>query len=117
MKTKQLISRFGKDHFSLILYIETRCVDHSGIVDKRHLRCNPKNHALFSHEGGWDDKYSTRLAEGVEPVVGHDDWDCIDDLERAGLLIWLGTGVNPGFQLTDKGWKLAHKLRRERAEQ
>lgn len=114
-RLEQAWSRFGRDHRSLLLYIETRCVDHSGKLEKAHLRCNANRHPAFAHSGGWDDKYSTRWADKVETVVGHDDWDCIDDLVNAGLLVWLGTGTQPRFKLTESGWGIAHQLRRERA--
>ena len=110
------LARFGRDHKSLLLYIETRCVDNDGKLEKAHLRCNPDRHPAFAHSGGWDDKNSTRWDAKVERVVGHDDWDCIDDLVAAGLLEWLGTGTHPKFKLTETGWIVAHGLRRERAE-
>lgn len=109
-------TKFGRDHRSLLLYIETRVVDNLGRLQKQHLRCNPRRHVQFAHEGGWNDEHSTRWATGVEPIKGHDDWDCIDDLVDAGLVIWDGTGTSPVFKLTDLGWMWAHRLRRERAE-
>lgn len=111
------VESFGKDHKSTLLYIETRCVDHGGLVDKRHLRCNPTRHPQFAHDGGWSDEHSTRWAKGVEPIMGHDDWDCIDNMVDAGLIEWNGTGVHPRFALTEFGWQAAHLLRRQRAEQ
>jgi hypothetical protein len=36
-------------------------------------------------------------------------------MEHIGLLKNNGTGVNPVYELTDFGWKLAHALRRWRA--
>lgn len=106
--------RWGRDHQSVLLYLETRCVDYGGQVRTEQLRCNPTRHA---YGGGvrWSDKYTTRLREGVA-AVGHDDWDCIDDLVAAGLVIWGGTGANPVFRLTDDGWREAGRLRRARAE-
>jgi hypothetical protein len=110
------VEKLGRDHRSTLLYVETRCVDYSGKVEIKQLRCNPLRHPLFAHEGGWDDDYSTRQAKGVEHVVGHDDWDCIDDMETMGLIEWNGTGPQPVFKLTDAGWTFAHVLRRQRAE-
>lgn len=49
-------------------------------------------------------------------MSGHDDWDCVEDFMAEGLVIWEGTGMNPILRLTDKGWALAHKLRRQRAD-
>jgi hypothetical protein len=100
-----------------MLYLESRCVDNSGKLEKAHLRCNPERHPQFAHSGGWNDKYSTRWASDEYTIIGHDDWDCIDDLVNAGLIESQGTGVHPRFKLTDSGWTFAHLLRRERAEQ
>ena len=32
------VDEFGKDHWSLFAYIETRCVDHKGVLDLAHMR-------------------------------------------------------------------------------
>jgi len=108
---------FGRNHDSLVLYIETVCVDARGYPDLRRLSCNPERHPQFvaAGSGGWSVKYSTTLRDGTE-LPGHDDWDAVDDLVAAGLLEWRGTGVNPRFWLTDSGWARAHELRRKRAE-
>jgi hypothetical protein len=72
---------WGKDHWSLLAYVETRVVDHHGYLDSRHLR----------KEG---DTYPTRLREGAtEP--GHSDLDCLADLVAEGL-IEPGEGTTPG---------------------
>jgi hypothetical protein len=80
------VRQFGKDHWSLLAYVETRVVDHKGVLDIRHLSCNPKTHAMYSHSGGWSDEYSTRLKKGV--AKGNDDYDCLDDLQHAGYITW-----------------------------
>ena len=40
----------------------------------------------------------------------HDDLDCLDDLEEAGLIKNLGTGLNPAFKLTKFGAMVMAKL-------
>jgi len=112
------VERWDRDHLSTLLYIETRCVDYDGVVDRRHMRCNPARHPQFAHlawEPGDAEKYGTRLVD-KSTVPGHDDWDCIDDLEEAGMLKWKGTGAHPVFVLTTKGRACAAELRRRRME-
>ncbi|HSC15407.1 MAG TPA: hypothetical protein VLI71_09840 [Gammaproteobacteria bacterium] len=92
--------RWGKDHRSTLLYIETRCVDYGGVLDRRQLRT--------------DTDIPTRLADGTD-IKGHDDLDCIDDFIEAGLVQSWGTGLHPLVSLTDAGWKAAWELRQERA--
>ena len=107
-------SIWGRDHLTTLLYLETRCVDHMGTIDRRHMRCDPKRHPLFAHEGSIGGVSPTRLACGEQ--YHHDDWDCLDDIIAAGYMENLGTGANPIVKLTDLGWTEAGKLRRQRAE-
>lgn len=108
---------FGKDHWSTFAYLETRCVDHDGMPDRSHMRTDPDLHPGLGHtRGGLPDpdlprkKYPTRLNNGTE-IHDHDDWNCVEDLEAAGLLKWEGTGMYPIFVLTDKGKTVAGRLR------
>lgn len=106
---------WGKDHWSTLAYLETRIVDHSGVLDPRNMRCNTNGpHGHFAHVAN-DACYDTRLI-GASIQSFHDDWDCIDDMVAAGLVEWSGTGVNPVFRLTDLGWRVAGRLRRHIAE-
>ncbi len=50
--------------------------------------------------------YPTRLKDGSE-LANHDDWDCISDMEAAGLVEWRGTGLQPIITLTNYGWLVA----------
>jgi hypothetical protein len=109
------VDRFGRDHHSTLLYIETRCVDHGGKVIDENLRCDPKRHPGHGHNGRWDPKYGTRLVDNTV-LSAHDDWDCIDDLEAAGLIERHGSTINPIFRLTTAGYAMASTLRRDRAE-
>lgn len=108
--------QFGRDHWSLFAYVECRVVDHRGIPDRTHLRCDPARHPAHAHEGSrHGGPFPTRLADGVL-LPNHDDWDCLDDLEAAGLLSSHGTGVNPWFKLTRKGLRVAALLRAHKAK-
>jgi hypothetical protein len=101
---------WGRDHWSTLAYLETRCVDYNGSIQNLHLRCDPQGrHPQFAHVRNGGD-YNTRLQEGKE-LTGHDDWDCIEDMIREGLVTWEGTGLNPVFRLTDRGIRIAHALR------
>lgn len=119
------ISQFGKDHWSLFAYIETRTVDYNGILDKNHLRIkNPviANSSAYPIDRSWQSKYGTRLKGFFEKknstlqLPNHDDLDCFDDLENADLIKNTGTGFNPAAQLTKKGILVASKLREHKAE-
>lgn len=79
-------ARWTRDHWSCLLYLETRIVDHGGKVE-RH-----------------------------QPQMNSDDWAAIDDFVGLGLLVWGGTGMHPIFSFTDAGWAVTHAIRRSRAE-
>ena len=89
--------RFGKDHYSTLLYVEGRGVDHGGRLDHDHMRCDLSRHPVVAGAGrvaaafGKPDgrAYPTMLREtGSEAVhlSDHDDYDCLDDLGAAGWL-------------------------------
>jgi hypothetical protein len=104
------IEAFGADHWSTFGYLEVRVVDHGGVVRRENLRVIHRRHPAFAHEGGDASKYPTRL-RGGQKLFEHDDWDCLDDFETAGLAKNVGTGVNPVYRLTDKGREIAGLLR------
>lgn len=104
MDNKERISpeKWGKDHFSTLLYLETRVVDHGGVIRGEQMR-------------GRDSGYPCKLRSGER--LNHGDLDCIEDMREAGLVT--GGGRNKPykpFQLTESGWRLAHLLRRHRGE-
>jgi hypothetical protein len=122
------MSDFGRDHWSTFAYFETLCVDApdgNGRPDFERMRCNTTTHPQFGGKlreagmGGWKPEYGTRLRKffqnGMTNVLyqrpDHDDWDCLDDFEEAGLLKNIGTGVNPIIKLTNYGFKIAAQLR------
>lgn len=111
------IDRWGSDHWSTLAYLETRIVDHRGVPHLDHMRVDMDIHPQFDNQGSRFDskkRCPTRLNDGTT-VEKHDDWSCAEDMEREGLLEWNGTGINPVFSLTEKGWQIAMALRRHRA--
>lgn len=80
--------QWGRDHFQTLLYLETRAVDHKGIINNQNMRCNPRLHREFANIGfsGIIDgsKYPTRLKD--EEIYNHDDWSCLEDMVKAGCL-------------------------------
>jgi len=107
------IDKFGKDHWSLLAYIEIRCVDHKGVPDRRHFRCDAKLHPGLAHHIS-DTEYPTRLKGKVE-LHDHDDWNCAEDLEAAQFIVYGGTGAHPVFEMTPAGFEMAAKLRMHKA--
>lgn len=114
------LHEFGRDHWSTFAYIETLCVDNGGLPQIQRMRCNPKYHPGQAHHGGWNNSYSTRLKGHTDhtPVqlVGHDDWHCVEDLERNNLIKVHGTGLNPVFEVTPLGMVMAGSLRTFKAQ-
>lgn len=123
-KSVVTIDKFGKDHWSTFAYAECRMVDDRGILNREHMRCNIKRHPQFANSfntlqpdmptsptmlrGHFKDKRKARR--------GHDDWDCLYDLEAAGLLKLNGTGISPIVELTDYGRAVAGLLRKHKAD-
>lgn len=128
------VQTFGKDHWSLLAYVECLCVDGTkgiGQIDRRRVRCNENTHPLLNSNvtGTWKNEYSTRLAgffdfeHRADPqkasdaglqILGHDDWDCLDDLEAAGFVEIL-TLANAAVRMTKAGNKVAGELRTHKA--
>lgn len=100
-----------------MVYAETVCVDRRGVPEKQRMRCDNRLHPQHAHLPQTFGTFNshTRLA-GKAIAVDHDDWDCIEDMAREGLIEIGGTGLHPIWRLTDEGWKYAHSLRRARAE-
>lgn len=122
------IAKWGKDHWSTFAYIETRCVDNEGVPNREHMRCDPKTHPGLTNSAnlslpgpasptrlkGYFVKRTQGIGHDIDPtqsLPGHDDWSCCDDAESAGLMINIGTGINPVFKLTDLGRQIADQLR------
>lgn len=114
------MSKWGKDHWSVIAYIETRIVDYKGVPDADHMRTDHDIHP--QHVGNRKSlspisltkKYPTRLSDG-STVDDHDDWTCLEDAEREGLLESHGTGIHPWYKLTKMGHEVLAALRKHKA--
>lgn len=121
--SKELIKvkQFGKDHWSLLAHVEYRVQNHRGFLELKHLRI--KNPSLpkpyLSSAESWKPEYGSRLygywnQDGTTNpellLLDHDDYDCLDDLEKAGFVKSFGTGINPAFKLTKKGIKVCGLL-------
>lgn len=81
---------WGRDHWSTLLYIETRAVDHRGVLDNQHMRTNARLHRELlgkaQFRDGMHGEHPTRLADG-SLLERHDDWSCIEDFAAHGLLL------------------------------
>jgi hypothetical protein len=103
---------FGSDHWSTFGYIEVRIVDHGGHPQREHMRCIDARRPFQAH--GHDASDTPTRLKGEATLPNHDDWDCLDDLEREGLLTSLGTAVHPLYALTPRGEKVAAQLRQHK---
>ena len=104
------LTDFGRDHWSLLAYIETCCVDSSGQLDQRRLRINEANgRGSRSNGTGWEPSFGTQCKTGI-PDPNHDDLECLEDLEREGFTKTLSF-VNLFIALTDKGIKTVAQIR------
>jgi len=113
---------WGKDHWSLLAFIECICVDYKGVLDnkrRQNMRCNVARHPLLGYwplgERPWQSGHGTRLknyfTDKSHQLPEHDDWDCVDDFEGAGLLVNEGSGINPIWKLTPEGLAITAKFR------
>ena len=120
------IADFGKDHWGLLAYVETRVVDHKGKLEVASMRCNPDRHPaqVGRRPVGyyWSVGHGTRLKgffkEKGQPDLSrqlpqHDDFDCLVDLEENGLLV--ATGMFDAAVLTPLGRRVANDLREHKA--
>lgn len=113
------VSKWGKDHWSLLGYVGCRVSDNEGFMDGRHLRCKPDRIGIQRAYGqGWSPKSGTRLYgyfdnpnDKTLHLTDHDDIDCLQDMEAEGLVL-LGTTVSMFVQLTAKGREFEEALRR-----
>lgn len=115
------IDRWGEDHWGTLAYVETRVVDHDGLVVVQHMRCHPGVHRDLAHEGSFGPVPPTRLSDGTA-VDLHDDWSCMEDAAALGLVTRTeGERVprtryrSQKFTLTSEGQRLAAALRAHKA--
>ncbi|MCY9874510.1 hypothetical protein [Vibrio barjaei] len=104
-------SQFGKSHWSLLMYAK-KCCDESnsrpGQLRLNRMRCNPDNHPGLSNGLLWRDGFSSVTKDG-STIAGHDDWDCLGDLQSAGYLDILCIKRHQ-VKLTERGQKIAKKV-------
>ena len=130
------VDKYGKDHWSLLAYVESCCVDGAGgrgELQRSRMRCHPPTHRMvtgpYSGFDSWRQQHSTRLAgffgfpDRGDPekaiaagfqLRDHDDWDCLDDLEAAGFIQILSV-TSGRVRMTDKGCEVAAHLRAHKA--
>ena len=114
------IDQWGRDHWSAFAYIEAICVERGYCVpDRRKIQTNHNRHPhlAYYHDKELDGaQYGIRLKGGVTlPGPDYDEWDCLDDMEEAGLMVDVGTGINPAYRMTEKGCDVAAQLRKHKA--
>ena len=116
------IERWGKDHWSTFAYIESICVDSTngvGRVGDCKVQTNFNRHPELAYmsvtmvgtplDGSL---HSIRLADGVElPGPAYDEWDCIKDFERYGLVVEEMMSFEPAYRMTRLGNLVAGKVR------
>ena len=122
------IAEFGKDHWSLFGYLETCTVDlhpstpGGGEFNHERIRINSGRHAPVNRRRSgpdWKPSYGSRLCgyfDAEDPALQlpwHDDWDCVEDMEREDLLRIVNY-VNGFFILTPLGLNVASALRRHK---
>jgi len=123
--TTILMKDFGRDHWSLLLYVETCILDNQrspgiGGLDAKFMRVNPSSHPLhcstnFPYWIKWDPMYGSRLKNYKDNsheniVLDHDDIDCLEDLESAGLLKIVSL-INLFVELTELGKTMCSQIR------
>lgn len=124
------IEDWGKDHWSTFAYAETCVVDQQPL-DRDRLRCNVKKRPhlvgpTVNRFGNarWEPSYGSKLKgyflEGNKrdesrKLQDHDDWDCLEDMEEAGLIEFVSV-INAIVTFTDKGLAVAAHLRKHKAK-
>lgn len=116
----------------MLAYVETRCVDGQdgvGTLVRAHIRGNANTHPLLANTA-WKPSFGTRLKGFFEyehrsdpakaiaagfMLDGHDDWDCLDDLEAAGFVDVVSLS-NGKVRMTEAGLQMAGQLRRHKAK-
>lgn len=108
---------FGKDHWKLLVFIESCIVDHGGKIDVQRMRCHPERHPRMAHKKKWKFTDNTQLSDNRMRQL-HDDWDCLEDLRASGWVdasgdLWMSRHA---IKLSRSGWLLAHMIRRHVGE-
>ena len=103
--------RWSRDHWTTVAYAFTCLGSHGGTLDAAKMRTK-KGAPSRGHRGHeqsammrlafGDREYPTRL-QGEVDLYKHDDWDCIEDAEVAGILVRGGSGAHPVITFTPAG--------------
>lgn len=90
------IELFGNDHWGVLLRVEEANKTSRGIIDPARLNIAYSKRSSFTPTIRFTGEYPTQIKAnaklrsdgrfGVKKVKGHDDIDCLGDLERAGLI-------------------------------
>lgn len=124
------LARWGRDHWSLLLYIDAVLTDCAGFQvgfdprmrqNRRHFRVMsmecPKPRRTNNPGNGipMDPKYGSRLGDGSF-IEGHDDWMCVQDMAEEGFFEG-NPNPQPGvvLKLSSRGRLMADNLRRHKA--
>lgn len=107
-----ITAKWGKDHWSLLAYFETRVVDHRGVLGLAQMRINSKKRGFSNGcPFNWEDSWGTRMNDGSIPDNKHDDYDVMEEMEKYGFVKNVGSGINPVIELTDLGRKTCNAIR------
>ena len=87
---------FGNDHWSLLLKVDEAINRSEGIINTAFLNIARSKRSSFAQNPRFAAEYPTQVKAsetlrtdgryGVRKIHGHDDIDCLGDLERAGLV-------------------------------
>lgn len=113
-RNENVINNWGKDHWSTLAYIETLATEHDGMAKPSPLRMRAKTkRRLPSDAFMCGDEYPTRLKDGI--LEDHDDWDCLNDMVKNGLLTQVYPTTQTAYHLTSRCKEIANQLREHKS--
>jgi hypothetical protein len=123
------IENWGKDHWSLLVFIETQIVNAkntkefpSSKLDLTRMRVNSDKRVFTNGASrmgstmSWRDTWGTKFKGGEILDPKHDDIDVLDELEESGFVKNHFTDMNPIVSLTKKGYEACNRIRKHKAE-
>lgn len=105
-------SMWGKDHFSTLVYAETRLIDFDGKINNAHMRTDMDLHPELVHTS-LPEKYPTVLYDGTL-TNNHDDWSCLRDFCAFDFIEVYQSGSVVVVTFLDKGYDLVYKIRKHK---